>query len=127
VPFTTGRGVDVVYDSVGQSTFEGSLASLRPRGMFVTFGNSSGPVPAFAPLILSQKGSLYMTRPTLAHYTLTAGRDAFARGRSVCLGDAGSVEGSCRRDVQSGTRQPMRTVRSKGARAAGKILLLPKR
>lgn len=70
--FTAGRGVDVVYDSVGRDTFEGSLACLRPRGMFVTFGNSSGPVPAFEPLLLSRKGSLFMTRPTLAHYTLSA-------------------------------------------------------
>ena len=63
--------MDVVYDSVGKDTFERSLASLRPRGLMVTFGNSSGPVPAFAPLLLAQKGSLYITRPTLNHYTLT--------------------------------------------------------
>lgn len=70
--FTGGRGVDVVYDGVGKATFEGSLNSLRPRGMLVSFGNASGAVPPFAPLLLSQKGSLYFTRPTLAHYTLTA-------------------------------------------------------
>lgn len=69
--FTGGRGLDVVYDSVGKDTFAGSLDSLRPRGMFVSFGNSSGPVPPFAPLLLSQKGSLYFTRPTLGHYTAT--------------------------------------------------------
>jgi NADPH2:quinone reductase len=69
--FTQGRGVDVVYDSVGKDTFAGSLDSLRPRGMMVSFGNSSGPVPPFAPLLLSQKGSLFFTRPTLGHYTLT--------------------------------------------------------
>ncbi len=69
--FTDGKGVDVVYDSIGKDTFEDSLSCLRPRGMFVTFGNSSGPVPPFSPLILSQKGSLFMTRPTLTHYTLT--------------------------------------------------------
>ncbi len=69
--FTGGRGVDVAYDAVGKDTFEGTLASLRPRGMFVSYGNSSGPVPPFAPLVLSQKGSLYFTRPTLAHYTQT--------------------------------------------------------
>ncbi len=70
--FTGGRGVDVVYDGVGKATFEGSLNSLRPRGMLVSFGNASGAVPPFAPLLLSQKGSLFFTRPTLAHYTLTA-------------------------------------------------------
>ncbi|MBI4624863.1 MAG: quinone oxidoreductase [Verrucomicrobia bacterium] len=69
--FTGGRGVDVVYDGVGKETFEGSLNSLRPRGMLVSFGNASGAVPAFAPLLLAQKGSLFFTRPTLAHYTQT--------------------------------------------------------
>lgn len=69
--FTGGRGVDVVYDSVGKDTFEGSLASLRPRGMLVSFGNASGSVAPFSPLILSQKGSLFFTRPTLGHYTAT--------------------------------------------------------
>lgn len=68
---TGGRGVDVVYDSVGAATFDKSLDSLRPRGMMVTFGNASGPVPPFSPLILSQKGSLFLTRPTLLHYCAT--------------------------------------------------------
>lgn len=68
---TDGRGVDVVYDSVGASTFMGSLDCLRPRGMMVTFGNASGPVPAIEPLLLNQKGSLFLTRPTLAHHCAT--------------------------------------------------------
>ncbi|HWK73394.1 MAG TPA: quinone oxidoreductase [Povalibacter sp.] len=68
---TRGRGVNVVYDSVGKDTFIGSLDSLRPRGMMVTFGNSSGPVPPIAPLELSRRGSLYLTRPTLFHYIAT--------------------------------------------------------
>lgn len=68
---TNGRGVDVVYDSVGKSTFEQSLNSLRPRGMMVTFGNASGPVPAIEPLLLNTKGSLFLTRPTLAHHCAT--------------------------------------------------------
>lgn len=66
---TEGRGVDVVYDSVGKATWEASLNSLKPRGMMVTFGNASGPVDPVAPLVLSQKGSIFLTRPTLAHYT----------------------------------------------------------
>jgi NADPH2:quinone reductase len=66
---TEGRGVDVVYDSVGQSTFEKSLNSLRPRGLLALFGQSSGPVPPFDPTILNGKGSLFLTRPSLAHYT----------------------------------------------------------
>ncbi len=69
--FTGGRGVDVVYDGVGKATFEGSLDSLRPRGLLASFGNASGAVPPFSPLLLSQKGSLFLTRPTLAHHTLT--------------------------------------------------------
>jgi NADPH2:quinone reductase len=68
---TGGRGVDVVYDSVGAATFMKSLNCLRPRGMMVTFGNASGPVPDISPLLLSQKGSIFLTRPTLAHYTAT--------------------------------------------------------
>jgi NADPH:quinone reductase len=68
---TDGRGVPVVYDSVGKSTFPGSLDCLRPLGLFVSFGNSSGPVPAFELSLLTQKGSLYVTRPTLATYTAT--------------------------------------------------------
>ncbi|MEI6052415.1 MAG: quinone oxidoreductase, partial [Opitutaceae bacterium] len=69
--FTNGRGVDVVYDAVGKDTFTGSIDSLRPRGMMVSFGNASGAVPPFAPLLLAQKGSLFFTRPTLVHYTQT--------------------------------------------------------
>lgn len=65
---TGGKGVDVVYDSVGAATWEKSLNSLRPRGMMVTFGNASGAVPPFPPLTLNQKGSIFLTRPSLAHY-----------------------------------------------------------
>jgi NADPH:quinone reductase len=65
---TGGRGVDVVYDSVGKATWEGSLNCLRPRGMMVTFGNASGPVPPVEPLTLTGKGSLFLTRPSLIHY-----------------------------------------------------------
>jgi NADPH2:quinone reductase len=68
---TGGRGVDVVYDSVGKTTFEKGLNILRPRGYMVLFGGSSGPVPPFDLIQLSQKGSLYVTRPTLTHYVAT--------------------------------------------------------
>ncbi|MBI3679024.1 MAG: quinone oxidoreductase [Acidobacteria bacterium] len=68
---TAATGVDVVYDSVGAATFEKSLGCLRPRGMMVTFGNASGAVPPILPLILSTRGSLFLTRPTLANYTST--------------------------------------------------------
>jgi len=65
------KGAHVVYDSVGASTFEASLDALRPRGMMVSYGNASGPVPDFSPLKLGQKGSLFLTRPTLGHYSST--------------------------------------------------------
>jgi NADPH:quinone reductase len=68
---TGGQGVHVVYDSVGKDTFTGSLDCLRPRGLMVSFGNASGPVPPVAPLELTRRGSLFLTRPTLFHYIPT--------------------------------------------------------
>ena len=68
---TKGAGVPVVYDSVGKATYPGSLDCLQPRGMWVTFGNASGPVPPVSPLELGARGSLFMTRPSLPHYTAT--------------------------------------------------------
>jgi NADPH2:quinone reductase len=68
---TEGRGVDVVYDSVGRNTFDKSLNCLRPRGYLVLFGQSSGPVAPLDPLTLNHKGSLFLTRPSLGHYTAT--------------------------------------------------------
>ena len=78
---THGRGVDVVYDSVGKATFEGSLDCLRPMGLLASFGNASGPVPPFDPLVLMKKGSLFFTRASLMDYTrqrkdLVAGANA---------------------------------------------------
>ncbi|SIT65794.1 NADPH2:quinone reductase [Ectothiorhodosinus mongolicus] len=80
---TGGKGVDVVYDSVGDATFMGSLDCLRSRGMMVSFGNASGAVKPFAPGLLAQKGGLFLTRPSLFHYISTreelewAARDLF--------------------------------------------------
>jgi NADPH2:quinone reductase len=74
------KGMHVVYDSVGKTTFMQSIDCLRPRGMMVTFGNASGPVPDFPPLILSQKGSLFLTRPSLAHYAATPEELAWRAG-----------------------------------------------
>lgn len=70
---TNGKGVPVVYDGVGKATFEGSLDCLARRGMLVSFGAASGAIPPFAPQVLSSKGSLYLTRPTLGHYCGTRG------------------------------------------------------
>ena len=68
---TDGQGVPVVYDSVGKATWEGSLDCLEPRGLMVSYGNASGPVPAFEPGVLALKGSLFVTRPTLFSYAAT--------------------------------------------------------
>ena len=81
---TRGKGVDVVYDSVGKTTFESSLNCLRPRGLLALFGASSGPVPPFDLIQLSGKGSLFITRPTLWHYIAT---------RAELEGRAGDVLG----------------------------------
>src|SRR5512136_482738 len=83
---TGGRGVDVVYDSVGKSTAERSLDCLVPRGMMVFFGNASGPVPPIDPLVLSRKGSLFLTRPNLVHYI--ADRASLEARAADVLGDA---------------------------------------
>lgn len=69
---TGGAGVPVVYDSIGKATFLAGLDCLKPRGILVTYGNASGPVDPFSPALLAQKGSLFVTRPVLAHYTSTA-------------------------------------------------------
>ncbi|MDD2884233.1 MAG: quinone oxidoreductase [Dechloromonas sp.] len=79
---TGGEGVAVVYDGVGKDTFAGSLDSLRPLGMMVSYGNASGPVPPVDLIQLSQKGGLFLTRPTLMHYT-TRREDLLARGAEL--------------------------------------------
>ena len=122
--FTAGRGVDVVYDAVGKDTFTGSIASLRPRGLLVSFGNASGPVAPVTPLLLSQKGSLYLTRPTLIHYTQDA---AELRGRTDALFSA-VLSGALH--VRIGATFPLlaagdahRALESR--ETTGKVLLLP--
>jgi NADPH2:quinone reductase len=79
---TDSRGVDVVYDGVGKATFEGSINSLRPRGMFVLYGAASGPVAPVDPALLQSKGSLFFTRPTLAHYA-AAREELLERSREL--------------------------------------------
>jgi NADPH2:quinone reductase len=87
---TNGRGVDVAYDSVGKDTFQGSIDSLRPRGMMVSFGNASGPVEPMPPLLLAQKGSLFLTRPTIGHYYRN--REESAEGVGALFGVVASGE-----------------------------------
>ncbi len=79
---TNGEGVSVVYDSIGKDTFTGSLDCLKPLGLMVSFGNASGPVPAFSPSELQSRGSLFLTRPTLVHYVAKR-EDLEATARSL--------------------------------------------
>ena len=99
---TGGKGVDVVYDSVGKTTFEGSLNCLRPRGLLALFGASSGPVPPFDLIQLSSKGSLFITRPTLWHYIAHAGGAGVARRRCAGLGGQRGTEAAHRAPVSVG-------------------------
>jgi NADPH2:quinone reductase len=121
---TEGRGVDVVYDGVGRTTFDAGLDCLRPRGMMVLFGASSGPVPPLDPQELNRKGSLFLTRPTLAHYMAT---------RQELLERAGAVLGQVadgRLDVRIGGRYDLEDVGRahedlQGRRTTGKLLIVP--
>ena len=122
--FSGGRGVDVAYDAVGNSTFDGTMNSLRPRGMFVSFGNASGAVPPFAPLLLSQKGSLYFTRPTLTHYTQTVEELNARSGDLFRWVQAGEL------NVRIGATYPLAAAAEahralEGRATTGKVLLLP--
>ena len=89
---TDGAGVNVVYDSIGADTWTGSLDSLKPRGMMVTYGNASGPVTDVNLGILAQKGSLYVTRPTLFTYTATRGDLLLSAGRLFDMVTSGKVQ-----------------------------------
>ncbi|MFC8502867.1 quinone oxidoreductase family protein [Pedococcus sp. NPDC057267] len=119
-----GKGVDVVYDGVGKSTFDASLASLRPRGMMVLFGGASGQVPPFDIQRLNSGGSLFLTRPTLGHYIATR-EELLERGTSV-LGDlaSGALE------LEIGGRYSFDDAKQayddlEGRRTTGKLLLVP--
>ncbi|HEY5609374.1 MAG TPA: quinone oxidoreductase [Alphaproteobacteria bacterium] len=89
---TKGKKVPVVYDSVGKDTFPGSLDCLQQRGLFVSFGNASGPIPPFNAAILAQKGSLFMTRPSLPHYTGTRAQLEKASGDLFSVVKSGKVK-----------------------------------
>ena len=121
---TGGKGVDVVYDSVGKTTFEKGLNVLRPRGMMVLFGGSSGPVPPFDPLILAAKGSLFLTRPTLVQYT--ASREEL-ESRSHALFDMIATKKLKLRVEHvyplTGAQQAHRDL--EGRKTTGKLLLVP--
>lgn len=121
---TGGRGVDVVYDSVGKSTWEQTLESLRPRGYAVFFGNASGPVPAIEPLALSTRGSLFMTRPTLWHYIATPEELAWRAGDLFGWMAAGEL--SVRVDREFALADVADAHRAiEGRQTTGKVLIIP--
>lgn len=121
---TGGRGVDVVYDSVGATTFAKSLNSLRPRGLLALFGQSSGPVPPFDPNVLNGKGSLFLTRPSLAHHCLT--RDELLWRAGDVLGWVASGELKIRVDrAYPLAEAPQAHGDLEGRRSSGKLLLIP--
>ena len=121
---TEGRGVQVVYDSVGQSTFEKSLDCLALRGMLVLFGQSSGPVPAFNPSLLAGKGSLFLTRPTLFHYV--ADRASLEARAGAVLGAAASGRLTVRIERTFPLAEAAEAHRTlEGRKTTGKVLLLP--
>jgi len=120
---TGGRGVDVVYDSVGATTFAKSLNCLRPRGTLALFGQSSGPVPPFDPNILNAKGSLFLTRPSLAHHVLTRQELLWRAGDVVDWVASGELH--VRVDRVYPLAQAAQAHRDlEGRRTAGKLLLI---
>jgi NADPH2:quinone reductase len=114
----------VVYDSVGQSTFDKSLNVLKPRGSMVLFGQSSGPVPPMNPAVLAQKGSLFLTRPTLFHYVADRASLEWRAGEVLSAAAAGRL------DVRIGATFALAEAADahralEGRRTTGKVLLIP--
>ncbi len=121
---TDGQGVHVAYDGVGRATFEASLASLRRRGTLVLFGGASGQVPPFDPQRLNSGGSLYLTRPTLAHYTASRSELEWRAGEVMGAAAAGDLE------VRVGATFPLADAAQahaalEGRQTTGKVLLVP--
>ncbi len=121
---TGGKGVDVVYDSVGKTTFEKGLNVLRPRGMMALFGGSSGAVPPFDPIILTQKGSLFLTRPSLLNYIATREELVARSGAVFGMMAAGKLK------LRIGHTYPLAEAQQahrdlEGRKTTGKLLLIP--
>jgi len=121
---TDGKGVDVVYDSVGKTTFEKGLNLLRPRGMMVLFGGSSGPVAPFDPIILTQKGSLFLTRPSLGNYIAT--REELVGRSNAVFGMIAAGKLKLRIEHTYPLAEAQRAHRElEGRKTTGKLLLIP--
>lgn len=121
---TGGKGVDVVYDSVGKTTFDKSLSVLRPRGMMVLFGGSSGAVPPFDPLALTQRGSLFLTRPSLSNYIAT--REELLARSGALFGMIADGKLKLRIEHTYPLGEAQRAHRDlEGRKTTGKLLLIP--
>jgi NADPH2:quinone reductase len=121
---TDGQGVPVVYDSVGKTTFDGSLDCLRPRGYLVLFGQSSGAVPPLDPQVLNAKGSLFLTRPTLAHYIATRDELLWRAGDLVRWIAAGELNVRVAATYKLSAAEEAQDYLA-GRHAHGKVLLIP--
>jgi NADPH:quinone reductase len=121
---TQNKGVDVVYDSVGKTTFEKGLNVLRPRGMMVLFGGSSGAVPPLDPIALMQKGSLFLTRPTMNHYTST--REQLEARASAVFDMIAAKKLKLRIEYVYPLQEAQQAHRDlEGRKTTGKVLLIP--
>ncbi len=121
---TGGKGVQVIYDGVGLTTFDKGLDCLVPRGMMVTYGQSSGAVPPFAPSILNVKGSLFLTRPSLGHYIAT--REELLERAGDVLGWIGAGKLALRAEHDFPLAQAADAQRAlEGRKTTGKVLLIP--
>jgi NADPH2:quinone reductase len=121
---TNGKGVNVVNDSVGKTTFEKGLNVLRPRGSMVLFGGSSGPVPPFDPITLSQKGSLFLTRPSIQHYIAT--REELLERAGAVLNMIAVGKLKLRAEHKYPLAQAQQAHRDlEGRKTTGKLLLIP--
>jgi NADPH2:quinone reductase len=121
---TGGAGVQVVYDSVGKTTFDKSLNCLAMRGMLALYGQSSGPISSFDPAILNQKGSLFLTRPSLFHYTVT--REELLQRSGDVLGWVKAGKLKLRINLTLPLAQAAEAHRQlEGRQTTGKVLLIP--
>lgn len=121
---TAGKGVDVIYDSVGKTTFEKGLNVIRPRGMMVLFGGSSGAVPAVDPIVLTQRGSLYLTRPSLGNYIATREELQHRAGAVFAMIRSGNLK--LRIEHVYPLAEAVQAHRDlEGRKTTGKLLLLP--
>jgi|SRR5947207_988685 len=121
---TGGKGVQVVYESVGQTTFTKSLNCLAPRGMLVLFGQSSGPVPPFEAQLLAQKGSLFLTRPTLVNYIAT--REELQQRASDLFGWIAAGKLRIRMEFEFPLKEAAKAHQAlEGRKTTGKVLLIP--